>query len=119
MFFNFFFLFKQNTAYELCISDWSSDVCSSDLRYWRAAACTQQLANIVVLLGRERARANAGCIGLYDAQHGTYAPGTKARDRKSAEQGMRGAVRVETRGGRSVKKKTTNNQRHIRAQINN
>src|SRR3546814_6641676 len=26
------FLFKQRTAYELRISDWSSDVCSSDLR---------------------------------------------------------------------------------------
>src|SRR3546814_10784655 len=27
-----FFLFKQKTAYEMRISDWSSDVCSSDLR---------------------------------------------------------------------------------------
>src|SRR3546814_5221266 len=27
----FFFFFKQKTAYEMCISDWSSDVCSSDL----------------------------------------------------------------------------------------
>src|SRR3546814_10344407 len=26
-----FFFFKQKTAYELRISDWSSDVCSSDL----------------------------------------------------------------------------------------
>src|SRR3546814_2795288 len=26
------FVFKQKTAYELRISDWSSDVCSSDLR---------------------------------------------------------------------------------------
>src|SRR3546814_8960820 len=31
-----FFFFKQKTAYELRISDWSSDVCSSDL----AAAAT-------------------------------------------------------------------------------
>src|SRR3546814_20073705 len=30
------FFFKQKTAYELRISDWSSDVCSSDLR---AAIC--------------------------------------------------------------------------------
>src|SRR3546814_2808867 len=30
MFFRFFF-FKQKTAYEMRISDWSSDVCSSDL----------------------------------------------------------------------------------------
>src|SRR3546814_5087352 len=27
-----FFVFKQKTAYEMRISDWSSDVCSSDLR---------------------------------------------------------------------------------------
>src|SRR3546814_14917840 len=28
----FFFFFKHKTAYEMRISDWSSDVCSSDLR---------------------------------------------------------------------------------------
>src|SRR3546814_1079755 len=31
------FFFKQKTAYEMRISDWSSDVCSSDLS--QAAAC--------------------------------------------------------------------------------
>src|SRR3546814_18606655 len=31
------FFFKQKTAYELRISDWSSDVCSSDLREMRPA----------------------------------------------------------------------------------
>src|SRR3546814_4489036 len=30
----FFFFFKQKTAYEMRISDWSSDVCSSDLERW-------------------------------------------------------------------------------------
>src|SRR3546814_19181651 len=28
----YFFFFKQETAYEMRISDWSSDVCSSDLK---------------------------------------------------------------------------------------
>src|SRR5213079_3449875 len=28
----FFFFFKQKTAYEITTGDWSSDVCSSDLR---------------------------------------------------------------------------------------
>src|SRR3546814_8479189 len=28
-----FFCFKQKTAYEMRISDWSSDVCSSDLQH--------------------------------------------------------------------------------------
>src|SRR3546814_2396798 len=31
LYFLFFFFFKQKTAYEMRISDWSSDVCSSDL----------------------------------------------------------------------------------------
>src|SRR3546814_7218686 len=32
-----FFFFKQKTAYEMRISDWSSDVCSSDLSVYEAA----------------------------------------------------------------------------------
>src|SRR3546814_4036219 len=32
----FLFFFKQNTAYEMRISDWSSDVCSSDLLSFQA-----------------------------------------------------------------------------------
>src|SRR3546814_4259761 len=32
-----FFFFKQKTAYEMRISDWSSDVCSSDLRPFERA----------------------------------------------------------------------------------
>src|SRR5881396_4260936 len=31
---SFFFFFKQKTAYEMVRSDWSSDVCSSDLAQW-------------------------------------------------------------------------------------
>src|SRR3546814_4181361 len=37
-----FFFFKQKTAYEMRISDWSSDVCSSDLAHH--AAGDQHLA---------------------------------------------------------------------------
>src|SRR3546814_5536427 len=33
-----FFFFKQKTAYEMRISDWSSDVCSSDLGFIQAPA---------------------------------------------------------------------------------
>src|SRR3546814_15324577 len=32
------FFFKEKTAYEMRISDWSSDVCSSDLVRWRDRA---------------------------------------------------------------------------------
>src|SRR3546814_1968723 len=38
--FVFCFFFKQKTAYEMRISDWSSDVCSSDL----ATVCLRQIA---------------------------------------------------------------------------
>src|SRR3546814_6851544 len=41
----FFFFFKQKTAYEMRISDWSSDVCSSDLRF---PQCRCRQANIRV-----------------------------------------------------------------------
>src|SRR3546814_1130460 len=33
----FFFFFKQKTAYEMRISDWSSDVCSSDLKLYHGS----------------------------------------------------------------------------------
>src|SRR3546814_8676061 len=37
------FFFKQKTAYEMRISDWSSDVCSSDLRDKLASAIKQSV----------------------------------------------------------------------------
>src|SRR3546814_1044806 len=40
----FFFFFKQKTAYEMRISDWSSDVCSSDLRMMGKAVCSSSAA---------------------------------------------------------------------------
>src|SRR3546814_3045094 len=46
-----FFVFKQKTAYELRISDWSSDVCSSDLVDGAAAAETASI------IGNDRALA--------------------------------------------------------------
>src|SRR3546814_5608369 len=48
-----FFFFKQKTAYEMRISDWSSDVCSSDLRPTPsiAGATTKDSINKVKLLG--------------------------------------------------------------------
>src|SRR3546814_1805633 len=39
----YFFFFKQKTAYEMRISDWSSDVCSSDLAWpTRPTAATRR-----------------------------------------------------------------------------
>src|SRR3546814_1319916 len=45
------FFFKQKTAYEMRISDWSSDVCSSDLlhrRRWRGAARLRRRRRVAV-----------------------------------------------------------------------
>src|SRR3546814_6338437 len=39
-----FFFFKQKTAYEMRISDWSSDVCSSDLEALRRQERSQERA---------------------------------------------------------------------------
>src|SRR3546814_10491864 len=47
-----FFFFKQKTAYEMRISDWSSDVCSSDLRL--RASITGQTAQIAVDLAANK-----------------------------------------------------------------
>src|SRR3546814_20871633 len=66
--FVFFFFFKQKTAYEMRISDWSSDVCSSDLRrrgaksrLWRTSMAGWSKAM------RRRPR-GAGACGAVDPQ---------------------------------------------------
>src|SRR3546814_4799057 len=48
-----FFFFKQKTAYEMRISDWSSDVCSSDLRDGASDA-------VVGVAGADRAGVSQG-----------------------------------------------------------
>src|SRR3546814_9668885 len=48
MWFVCFFFFKQKTAYEMRISDWSSDVCSSDLQELNARGISMP---VVVLTG--------------------------------------------------------------------
>src|SRR3546814_12575760 len=45
-----FFFFKQKTAYEVRISDWSSDVCSSDLRTEKGAYVIQLVSQVVNVL---------------------------------------------------------------------
>src|SRR3546814_2091910 len=41
-----FFFFKQKTAYEMRISDWSSDVCSSDLAMDHVRRCSKDIEQI-------------------------------------------------------------------------
>src|SRR3546814_10230478 len=48
MFIAIYFFFKQKTAYEMRISDWSSDVCSSDLAAWMGYTRALQLQAIEI-----------------------------------------------------------------------
>src|SRR3546814_9258609 len=58
-----FFFFKQKTAYEMRISDWSSDVCSSDL----SARIRNQIAlnrkNAAILASSAAVRAGKQGVG--------------------------------------------------------
>src|SRR3546814_11713189 len=64
-----FFFFKQKTAYEMRISDWSSDVCSSDLGIHRQCE-------------RQHRPDQAGCLEAIRAAAGNALAG--ARDRTAA-----------------------------------
>src|SRR3546814_17632524 len=62
-----FFFFKQKTAYEMRISDWSSDVCSSDLIVGNPAADQASIPPFNTKVGRvvfasKRSRADAVSI---------------------------------------------------------
>src|SRR3546814_1790917 len=46
-----FFFFKQKTAYEMRISDWSSDVCSSDLHTGGAGSLEHGQQAVAVIAG--------------------------------------------------------------------
>src|SRR3546814_9289004 len=60
IYFFLFFFFKQKTAYEMRISDWSSDVCSSDLLMRRIGAFEGMRQHQQVdTLGFERQRVGA------------------------------------------------------------
>src|SRR3546814_4630199 len=48
--FKFFFFFKRKPAYGMRISDWSSDVCSSDLSEARIAVASLSCAGVCALL---------------------------------------------------------------------
>src|SRR3546814_14496285 len=85
---NEFSFFKQKTAYEMRISDWSSDVCSSDLQS-KGLALRPQVTTASVIA--------CCCAGSFAA--------TKPRDRKSVVEGQSVSVRVDLGGRRIIKKK--------------
>src|SRR3546814_4620640 len=93
---NFFFLFKQKTAYEMRISDWSSDVCSSDVGDDRRAIALA--ARAAEGNGEWAAMANwvAG-LAAFRSDDCTRAPGHFARVATAAHSKDLAADRMSTR----------------------
>src|SRR3546814_3744738 len=92
-----FFFFKQKTAYEMRISDWSSDVCSSDLHHRGA----QRDAGIHRAAGAEVADAAAVDatplrLQLLDDLHGAHLG--RAGDGAGGKAGDGGVHRILARG---------------------
>src|SRR3546814_6336335 len=95
------FFFKQKTAYEMRISDWSSDVCSSDLPVTAADAA--------IALGVDRVLSSGGAAerGASASHSCTPTPAWMSpSDRKSVVSGKSVSVRVDL-GGRRISKNNT------------
>src|SRR3546814_8045007 len=78
-----FFFFKQNTAYEMRISDWSSDVCSSDLKLIVMSGASIKFTPATSARPHSRLRSDctARCVATSDdeqavsiAMHGPWTP---------------------------------------------
>src|SRR3546814_1571277 len=72
--FGFFFFFKQKTAYEMRISDWSSDVCSSDLEYVPLEAGGAQREHVCAFARRTDAEAVVAAVPRFLARLGADDP---------------------------------------------
>src|SRR6187551_2166158 len=84
-----FFFFKQKTAYEITHSDWSSDVCSSDLPHaaaptWRDRSCHDEAARL-----RDRRLPGTGAVGGAGRRRrgGALAVAVRARRRAADHRG--------------------------------
>src|SRR3546814_10980571 len=99
------FFFKQKTAYEMRISDWSSDVCSSDLAGddFTPDSSRRNPSSRAPRSARESSVANCGsrCSKRVPKRRRSAA----ASDRKSVVWGKSVSVRVDLGGRRIIKKK--------------
>src|SRR3546814_4672898 len=96
--FSFVFFFKQKTAYEMRISDWSSDVCSSDLlnrprltaRNVEYAACRRRLLQRLGKRPRNVAHLNEIALlpPILEHERGMAAGQTGRKDRQNARIGV-------------------------------
>src|SRR3546814_1886447 len=82
-----FFFFKQKTAYEMRISDWSSDVCSSDLSFRPAARArrAQRRAAAQSAPPGRRSRRRRGGQRDVGRTAAPVAAGTRPQPRRSEE----------------------------------
>src|SRR3546814_13233093 len=92
----FFFFFKQKTAYEMRISDWSSDVCSSDLGTEESRQ--RRLPTVCKTRKPESDRLDQGSHRpVHDRGGGTRRP---AQARRHPDRGNRRHYRARTAAGR-------------------
>src|SRR3546814_18839538 len=114
----FFFFFKQKTAYEMRISDWSSDVCSSDLNPAAVAAAALCVRCAAVAATRAHTTAIADAwrrfisVAGRDLAARSAGEHRAAADRKSVVEGKRVSVRVDRAGLRTMKKNKKEKKRH-------
>src|SRR3546814_8620189 len=94
-----FFFFKPKTAYEMRISDWSSDVCSSDLRHHQAIFGLRRHAQMHRTVARDDVRlVIIACIDHREARHGLADRGDQQR--QHGEFWLRSTMGVEVRAQR-------------------
>src|SRR3546814_17405608 len=124
-----FFFFKQKTAYEMRISDWSSDVCSSDLIGLVAGI---EMAPRAGAPGARAAEAFQKCFDsglmvrytgdtlavspppiLEESQIAEMFQSIGKVDRKRVGEGKRVSVRVDLGGCRIIKKKNNNESKML------
>src|SRR3546814_15585392 len=100
-----FFFCKQKTAYELRISDWSSDVCSSDLGSIEELAGLLNIEPATLRASIERFNGFVRQNRDDDFHRGERAYDRWIGDRKSVVEGKSVSVRVDLGGRRILKKK--------------
>src|SRR3546814_6282239 len=105
-FVRYVFFFKQKTAYEMRISDWSSDVCSSDLLR-RVEQRAGQAGPRPAPDGPPRPVRAAHLQRRAGGQGQARAGPLPSCDRKSVVEGKGVSVRVVPGGRRTIKKKKT------------
>src|SRR3546814_15040832 len=114
------FLYKQKTAYEMRIRDWSSDVCSSDLQAWtrpdrlrrivrqrRVRACADNWHSSIPAGNTARQFGISTPVRHRGGSNPRPAPSDVHGDRKSVVQGKHVSLRVDLDGRRIIKQTRT------------